>query len=213
MTARPCLVVGGGPVAERKVAGLLDAGARLTVVAARWPRSGLREAGADRIRLLPREYAAADLAGQAVVFVATDHGGINAGVARDARAVAPRQRRRRSGALRLHPPGGAEPGRDRRLPVHRRREPGAGRTVRDELGAYLDRDDVRRAWPCRHGRAADPARAGGPGPWERWQAALGGECARSSGPTGRYRARAPAGAARGAEGARGAGGAGPGDPS
>jgi len=29
---RPCLVVGGGPVAEGKVEGLLDAGARVTVV-------------------------------------------------------------------------------------------------------------------------------------------------------------------------------------
>jgi hypothetical protein len=87
MAGRPCLVVGGGPPAERKVVGLLQAGARLTVVSPRvtpqlddWAREG-------RIRLIRRRYEASDLAGQSLVFVATDDGVVNAEVARDARAA------------------------------------------------------------------------------------------------------------------------------
>lgn len=176
MTARPCLVVGGGPVAERKVAGLLDAGARVTVVSPS-ATDRLREwARADRIRLLPREYAVADLAGQAVVFVATDDGGINAGVARDARAVGvlvnaaddpahcdfilPAVLSR--GAITVAvSTGGASPA--------------LARAVRDELGAYLDRDDygalARVVTDVRRILRGQEIRV----PWERWQAALGGE--------------------------------------
>lgn len=176
MTDRPCLVVGGGPVAERKVAGLLDAGARLTVVSPS-ATDRLREwARADRIRLLPREYAAADLAGQAVVFVATDDGGINAGVARDARAV---------GVLvnAVDDPAHC----DFILPAVLRRgeitvavstggaSPALARAVRDELGAYLDRDDyaalARVVTDARRILRGQEVRV----PWERWQAALGGE--------------------------------------
>lgn len=176
MTDRPCLVVGGGPVAERKVAGLLDAGARLTVVSPS-ATDRLREwARADRIRLLPREYAAADLAGQAVVFVATDDGGINAGVARDARAV---------GVLvnAVDDPAHC----DFILPAVLRRgeitvavstggaSPALARAVRDELGAYLDRDDyaalARVVTDVRRILRGQEVRV----PWERWQAALGGE--------------------------------------
>lgn len=87
MTERRCLVVGGGPVAERKVAGLLDAGARLTVVSPAATDRLRHWAESARLRMLLREYMAGDLAGHTVVFVATDDGCVNARVARDARAA------------------------------------------------------------------------------------------------------------------------------
>jgi precorrin-2 dehydrogenase / sirohydrochlorin ferrochelatase len=82
---RPCLVVGGGPVAEAKVEGLLAAGARVTVVSP--ALSGCLEswARAGRIAYVPREYTASDLDGQQLVFSATDRRDVTETVARDAR--------------------------------------------------------------------------------------------------------------------------------
>jgi siroheme synthase-like protein len=85
VTARPCLVVGGGPVAERKVEGLLEVQAAVTVVS---PALGPRlEAWArqGRLRHLARPYRPGDLAGFHLAFVATDDGAVNAAVAREGR--------------------------------------------------------------------------------------------------------------------------------
>lgn len=88
LAGRRCVVVGGGPVAERKVDGLLDAGADVTVVS---PTLSVRlqELLSDgRIRHVGRRYRRGDLAGSVLAFVAT-------GDARVAEAVA-REGRRRS---------------------------------------------------------------------------------------------------------------------
>jgi len=81
MTDRPCLVVGGSPVAERKVEALLGVGARVTVVSpvvtarlVSWEKRG-------KIRHLRREYQWGDLIGYQLAFVATDDGEVNATVA------------------------------------------------------------------------------------------------------------------------------------
>ena len=85
MTNRPVLVVGGGAVAERKVEGLLAAGARVTVLAPELTPLLQAWADDDRIRHVGRRYRAGDLAGYRVAFAATDDGAVNADVAREAR--------------------------------------------------------------------------------------------------------------------------------
>jgi siroheme synthase-like protein len=65
---RPVLVVGAGKVALRKTRGLLDAGARITVVAPEWER----DFESLPVRLVPRRFRASDLAGAMLVFAATD---------------------------------------------------------------------------------------------------------------------------------------------
>jgi precorrin-2 dehydrogenase/sirohydrochlorin ferrochelatase len=82
---RPCLVVGGGSIAERKVTGLLEAGARVTVVSPALSRGLLALAGDGRFRWQPREFMAGDTAGFVLVLVATDDGAVNRAVAVEAR--------------------------------------------------------------------------------------------------------------------------------
>lgn len=65
---RPVLVVGAGKIALRKTKGLLEAGARVTVV------SPEHEPEFEElpVRILERRFRATDLAGAVLVFAATD---------------------------------------------------------------------------------------------------------------------------------------------
>ena len=83
---RPVLVVGGGSVAERKVDGLLQAGARPTLVSPMLSEGLQTHARAGRIRWIDRSYRRGDVAGHALVVVATDDGAVNAEVAAESRA-------------------------------------------------------------------------------------------------------------------------------
>jgi siroheme synthase-like protein len=85
MKDRPCVVVGGGGVAERKVEGLLAAGARVTVVSPELTAAlaALKEEG--RLQHVARPYREGDLEGCEVAVVATDDGSVNADVAREGR--------------------------------------------------------------------------------------------------------------------------------
>jgi hydroxymethylbilane synthase len=88
MRGRRALVVGGGTVAERKVRGLLDAGAEIVVVAPRVtpPLAALAEAGAVTWR--ERTFVEGDLAGAFLAFAATSDDAVNAAVVAGARAAA-----------------------------------------------------------------------------------------------------------------------------
>jgi siroheme synthase-like protein len=88
LEGRECLVVGGGIVAARKIVGLLEVGARVTVVSPVLAPAVLEIARDGRLRWWPREYAEGDVAGFALVMVATDDDGVNARVAAEARARA-----------------------------------------------------------------------------------------------------------------------------
>lgn len=81
---RPCLVVGGGGVALRKVEGLVEDGARVTVVAPEVvaPLAAMAEAG--DIRWERRSYRDGEAADFALAFATTDQRAVNAAVSRDA---------------------------------------------------------------------------------------------------------------------------------
>ena len=82
LEGRSALVVGGGPVAREKVEGLLDCGARVTVVAPdidpQLDRPG--------VELLRREYRTGDLDGRFLVVAATSTEEVNRRVFREAEA-------------------------------------------------------------------------------------------------------------------------------
>ena len=82
---RLCLVVGGGPVAEAKVEGLLEAGARVTVVSPEVTEPLAAWAIDGRIIHRPHEYRADDLDGQQLVFSATGRREATEAVVADAR--------------------------------------------------------------------------------------------------------------------------------
>jgi siroheme synthase-like protein len=85
MTGRATVVIGGGTVAERKVKGLLDAGAAVTVISPCLTAQLARWLKRRRVGHIARSYAPGDLAGYEVAFVATDDPRVNAAVFSEAR--------------------------------------------------------------------------------------------------------------------------------
>ncbi|MEJ2643624.1 MAG: siroheme synthase CysG [Gammaproteobacteria bacterium] len=86
LRGEPCLVVGGGVVAARKVRLLQQAGAAVTVVAPALCTVLEQEAADGRIRHLPREFEPADLGEAVLVIAATDQPAVNRQVSELARA-------------------------------------------------------------------------------------------------------------------------------
>jgi len=85
---QPCLVVGGGAVGERKVADLMAAGARVTVVSRTLPPELAALASRGEISYLPEDFREAQVEGMALVMAATDDPEVNARVSAAAQARA-----------------------------------------------------------------------------------------------------------------------------
>ncbi|PIP38237.1 MAG: siroheme synthase [Desulfobacterales bacterium CG23_combo_of_CG06-09_8_20_14_all_51_8] len=81
---RNCLVVGGGPVAARKVKTLMDCGAVVTVVSLEFSESFQKIAQTPRLIMLQRPYETNDLAGKFLVIGATSNESLNRQINADA---------------------------------------------------------------------------------------------------------------------------------
>lgn len=86
LSGRRCLVVGGGAVAGRKVASLLECGADVVVVAPDATDQIRAWAASRRIKLMDRPFEPSDVAGALIVIAATDDSRVNSAVADAARA-------------------------------------------------------------------------------------------------------------------------------
>ncbi|HEV2343375.1 MAG TPA: uroporphyrinogen-III C-methyltransferase [Actinocrinis sp.] len=88
LSGRKVVVVGGGPVAARRVAGLLDAGAVIDLICPQaTPALDALAADEQRITWHRRPYRAGDVAGAWYAVAATDDPAVNAAVAAEAEAA------------------------------------------------------------------------------------------------------------------------------
>lgn len=84
---RPCLVVGGGAVAERKVLGLLSAGAKVTVVSPRTTKKLGELAKEDLVKHQKGRFTPGMLKGFFLAIAATDSKAVNVAVWTEAEAL------------------------------------------------------------------------------------------------------------------------------
>jgi siroheme synthase-like protein len=138
LTGRRCIVIGGGPVAVRKVEGLLRAGAQVTVVSPELSKELRLLLIQHSIEHVARKYQDGDLESFDLAFVASDDGAVNAAVFNEARS-------RRIWVNCADDPGHC----DFILPAVIRRgelavaissggvSPAATRAIREELESYL----------------------------------------------------------------------------
>ncbi len=174
LSGRACLVVGGGPVGERKVVALLAAGARVTIVSPRLTPALTRLVSNRRARHVRRRYRGGDLAGVALAFTTTGDVRVDGEVAADGRRrgvwvnaaddpahcdfILPSVLRRGMLTVAIST-GGASPA------VARAVREELEQTITDAQGTLVEvANEVRRALRAR-GRSVDP---------ERWRRALRG---------------------------------------
>ena len=168
------LVVGGGPVGERKAAALLVAGARVRVISpeitaglAEAERGHRAQSGTASLTIIRKEYERGDIGDAMIVVAATGSPDINAQVAADAEAlnrlvnVVDGSSRGNCATAATHRSG------DLLIAVSTGRAPGVAARIRDDLarrfdaryGAAIQAIAALRTRLLSEGRAADWRRA------------------------------------------------------
>jgi len=84
---RPCVVIGGGKVAYRKVHSLLKAGAKIRLISPHIKEGVQAFVDEGKITWIEREYEPGDLEGSTIVFVAVDDPAVGAVVAEEAKKL------------------------------------------------------------------------------------------------------------------------------
>jgi len=180
---RRCVVVGGGSVARRRIAALLEAGGQVTVIA---PQVDLDEPMRAQVNVVGRRYQRGDLAGAFLVVIATDQPQVNEAAASEARqlgALVNRADDPASGDVTI--PAHAHHG-PITLAVHTQSiSPAAAAAVRRELSAALDPDWISLLQTIAPYRARIQAQCADPQQRQQKLAALGSahamECLKKGG--------------------------------
>ncbi len=140
MRGRLAVVIGGGSVAERKIAALLDAGAIVRVVAPSLTPALAQLSDERRIESSRKRFEPEDVEGASLVFTATDDEAVNAAVVAAARAH----------GILVNDASQAERGDFSTPSVHRRdsltiavdtsgTSPAVAKLVRERIGALVER--------------------------------------------------------------------------
>jgi precorrin-2 dehydrogenase / sirohydrochlorin ferrochelatase len=87
LMGRNCLVIGGSSLAESRVRALCEANASVTVIAPEITPALMAMADAERIRWIARDYAAGDMRGRFMAWVATMNEAVGRTAAADARQL------------------------------------------------------------------------------------------------------------------------------
>ena len=82
---RDVVIIGGGPVCERKAETMMKYGARVTVVAPEFTEQITQWAKAGALKIRKKKYDASDLDGASIVIASTDDESVNTEIASDCR--------------------------------------------------------------------------------------------------------------------------------
>ena len=132
------LIVGGGAVASRKAAVLLEAGAHVRIVAPVLGDAMKEIVNSGRVELAHRRYASGDIGDAQLVIAATDDRAVNAAIAADAGAagrlvnVADRPAEGSFATMAMHRAGSLLVG------ISAGGVPGAAARIRDAISARFD---------------------------------------------------------------------------